>query len=111
DEEADRLAVSKRRDPARTVDLPGRRDLLQRVGRRLESCGQQRLHGAVPAVTLRDQARCVLEVLVGKWVNLELRHRRRTIALGRCRRPSQARSYSSTTGRARTPGCCASTDT
>jgi hypothetical protein len=36
----------------------------------------------VPLVPLREQARGLIQVLLGKWVNLELRHRRRTIALG-----------------------------
>ena len=44
-------------------------------------CGQERLSPAMTLMPCREELRSRVEVLFGKWVNLERRHRRRTIAL------------------------------
>ncbi|MFL6037018.1 MAG: hypothetical protein ACJ74B_00115, partial [Gaiellaceae bacterium] len=53
---------------------PKRLYLLPRRGGILEALRQQRLRAAVASVPRGKQLRGVVEVLVGKWANLDVRH-------------------------------------
>src|ERR687896_635431 len=72
------LAVSEGDPAGGTFRVPRRLDVRPEIG----DVGEQRLRLAVTRVALGEEVSGRVDVLVGKGLNLESRHRRRTIALG-----------------------------
>ena len=83
DQVADGASVAERDDARRAVEREQRLDLGPCRRRILVLGREQRLGSPVGALALGEQLAGRVQELVGKWSNLEARHRRETIALDR----------------------------